>query len=151
MKLFAVAVALTALLAAPAWAQIAVQQPWVRATVPQQSATGAFMRITAAKDLRLVEVRSPAAGVVELHEMTMANNVMKMRAIAGLDLPAGKTVELKPSGHHVMLMGLKAPLKEGSSVPITLLLEGKDGKRETVEVKATVRALTASGSGHAGH
>ena len=87
------------------------------------------------------------AGVVEIHEMVMDGNVMKMRAVAGLDLPAGKAVDLKPGGYHVMLMDLKQELKPGELVPVTLVIEGKDGKRETVEVAAAVRALGAS-AGH---
>jgi copper(I)-binding protein len=150
MKSLLAAIALFAVCLAPAQAQVKVEQAWVRATVPQQKATGAFMRLTAAKEARLIEARSPVAGVVELHEMTMANSVMKMRAIAGVDLPAGKTVELKPGGYHVMLMDLRAPVKEGESVPITLIVEGKDGKRESIEVKAAVRPLTHAG-GHSGH
>jgi len=124
-------------------AQVDVSNPWVRATVPQQKASGAFMSITAAKGGRLVEARSPVAGVVEIHEMKLENNVMRMRAVAGLDLPAGKTVELKPGGYHVMLMELRQQMKEGDSVPITLVVEGQDKKRATVEVKAVVRALTS--------
>jgi hypothetical protein len=82
------------------------------------------------------------AGIVEIHEMAMEGNVMKMRALpAGLDLPAGKSVELKPGGYHVMLMDLKKELKAGDTVPVTLVIEGADKKRETVEIKAPVRAL----------
>jgi len=77
---------------------------------------------------------------VQIHEMKMENDVMKMRAISRLDLPAGKAVELKPGGYHVMLMGLKQQLKDGDTVPVVLVIEGKDGKRETVEVKAPVKA-----------
>ena len=84
--------------------------------------------------------------------MAMENNIMRMRAIPGLELPAGKAVELKPGGYHVMLMDLKEQMKEGQSVPISLVVEHKDKKRETVEVKATVRPLTSSGKkGHAHH
>ena len=83
--------------------------------------------------------RSSVAGVVEIHEMAMEGNVMKMRAVPGIELPAGKTVDLKPGGYHVMLMDLKQQLKDGETVPITLVIEGKDKKRETVEVKAPVR------------
>jgi len=129
------------LAAACAAAQTEVRQPWVRATVAQQRVTGAFMQILSSKDARLVEVRSEVAQVVELHEMVMDRNVMKMRAVAGLDLPAGKSVELKPGGYHVMLMDLKRQLDAGDSVPLTLVIEGRDGKRETVAVKAAVRAL----------
>ena len=141
-----VTAALLALTTAPVIADITVKDPWVRATVPQQKATGAFMQITAPKAARLVEARSPVAGVTEIHEMTMDNNVMRMRAIPGIDLPAGKAVELKPGGYHVMLMDLKAPITEGQEVPVTLVIEGADKKRETVVIKATARALGASGA-----
>jgi len=137
-----------------AHAQVTVTDPWVRATVPQQRATGAFMQLTAEKGARLVGVRSPAAAIVELHEMAMENNVMRMRAIGGLDLPAGKAVELRPGGHHVMLIDLKAPLKEGDSVPLTLVVEGADKAQTTIELTATVRPLANRGGGtpmHGGH
>ena len=126
----------------PVMAQVTVKDPWVRATVSAQKATGAFMQITSVQDVRLIEASSPAAGVVEVHEMVMEKDVMKMRAVKGLDLPAGKTVELKPGGYHVMLMDLKEQMKEGTTVPVTLVIEGKDKKRSTVEVKAPVRPLT---------
>lgn len=150
MKMLAPAAMLLAALSAPVAAQVAVTDPWVRATVPQQKATGAFMNLTAAKGARLVEARSPVAGVVEIHEMKMENNVMRMRAISGLDLPAGKPVALAPSGYHVMLMNLKQQLKEGDTVAITLVVEDKDSRRETIEVKAPVRPLASGAAkGHA--
>lgn len=131
--------------AASAYAQVTVKDAWVRATVPQQKATGAFMQLTAAKEARLVSASSPVAGVVEVHEMAMVDNVMKMRALPnGLELPAGKTVDLKPGGYHVMLMDLKAEVKEGGVVPVTLVVQGKDGKKDSIEVKATVRAVNAT-------
>ena len=130
-------------------AQVQVKDPWVRATVPQQKATGAFMQLNSTQNTRLVEARSPVAGVVELHEMVMEKDVAKMRAVPGINVQAGKGVELKPSGYHVMLMDLKRQLKEGESVPITLVFEGSDKKRETVELQATVRPLTTpAGMGH---
>jgi copper(I)-binding protein len=132
------------LVAFPVMAQVTVKDPWVRATVSQQKTTGAFMQITSAQDARLVEARSPVAGVVEVHEMTMEKDVMRMRAIKGLDLPAGKSVELKPGGYHVMLMDLKQQVKEGDTVPVTLVVEGKDKKRSNVEVKASVKALATA-------
>ena len=128
----------------PAHAQVTVKDPWVRATVSQQKATGAFMQITSAQDARLVEAKSPVAGVVEVHEMSMEKDVMKMRAIPELALPAGKAVELKPGGYHVMLMDLKQQMKEGGTVPLTLVIEGKDKKRSTVEVKASIKPLTTA-------
>lgn len=136
-------------LSAAAQADIAIKDPWVRAAVPQQRATGVFMTITADKDAKLVAASSPVAGVVEIHEMAMEGTIMKMRAVAGgLDLPAGKPVELKPGGYHVMLIDLKQAVKAGDTVPVTLVVEGKDGKKESIEVKAQVRPLgTAAGSG----
>ena len=141
---FAVALGAALAFALPAAAQVSVADPWIRGTVVQQMASGAFMKLTAAKTTRLVEARCAEAAVVEIHEMKIENNIMRMRAIPGLDLPAGQTVELKPGGYHVMLMDLKRQLKEGETVPLTLVFE-TDGKRETVEVKAPVRAPTARG------
>ena len=135
----------------PVMAQVTVKDPWVRATVSAQKATGAFMQITSAQDTRLVEASSPVAGVVEVHEMVMEKDVMKMRAVKGLDLPAGKTVELKPGGYHVMLMDLKQQMKEGDTVPVTLVVEGKDKKRSTIEVKAPVKPLATASKPEAEH
>lgn len=124
-----------------AQAQVAVQEPWVRGTVPQQKATGLFARITSAAGGKLVAASSPVAGVVEIHEMSMDGNTMRMRAVPSLDLPAGKAVELKPGGYHVMLMDLKQALKDGESIDVTLTVESADGKREQISVKAPVKAL----------
>jgi copper(I)-binding protein len=136
--------ALTALLTLPAQSQTSVNDAWVRGTVAEQKATGAFMQLTSVGGGKLVSISSPAAGVVEIHEMKMTGNTMQMRTVRGLDLPAGKPVELKPGGYHVMLLDLKAPLAAGSTVDLTLVVEGKDGQRETVLVKAPVRALGAA-------
>jgi periplasmic copper chaperone A len=122
-----------------AFAQVKVDDPWVRATVAPQKATGAFMQLTAAKPLKVVAASSPVAGVVEIHEMKMDDGVMKMRAIDALSLPAGQAVALKPGSYHVMLMGLKAQIKAGETVPLTLTVEGEDGKRTVLEVKAQAR------------
>ena len=112
-KLLHTAAVFAALLSAPAWAQTAavkVEGAWARASVQGQKATGAFMRLTAKDGARLVRAESPAAGLAEVHEMKMEGDIMKMRAVPTLDLPAGKTVELKPGGYHIMLLDLKAPL-----------------------------------------
>jgi len=130
--------------AVAALAQTSVKDPWVRGTVAGQKATGLFGQITSSAGGKLVSASSPLAGVVEVHEMVMDGNVMKMRAVPSLELPPGKTVELKPGGYHVMLMDLKQELKTGDSVPLTLVIEGAGGKRETVELKAPVRALADS-------
>jgi copper(I)-binding protein len=125
-------------------AQTMVSDPWVRATVAQQQTTAMYAQVNSAKGGRLVSVSSPLAEVVEIHEMAMQGNVMRMRAVpGGLELPAGTTVELKPGGYHVMLMGLRHQLKEGETVPLTFVVEGKDGTREHVAVTARVEGLTA--------
>ncbi len=133
------------------YAQVTVTDPWVRATVPTQHATGAFMQLSSKTGSRLVAVSSPLA-TTEIHEMTIQGNVMRMRQIVALDLPAGQTVALKPGGYHVMFFDLKNQIKEGDVVPLTLVFENKDKKRETLELKVPVRALTNSGANAAsGH
>lgn len=142
-----------ALLAGAAQAQtaapVAAEGAWARASVQGQKATGAFMRLTASEDTRLVRAESPAAGVTEVHEMKMEGDVMKMRAVPGLDLPAGKAVELRPGGYHVMLMDLKAPLAKGSSVPLTLVFKNAQGAESQLQLQVPV-AAQAPGA-HAGH
>jgi hypothetical protein len=135
-------------LAGAAQAQTSIKDAWVRGTVAQQKASGAFMQITSAQGGKLLEVRSPVAGVAEIHEMSMQGDMMRMRAMPSLELPAGKPVELKPGGYHLMLMDLKQQLKPGDSVPLTLVVEGKDGKRETLQIKAPVRALAEGAHKH---
>lgn len=140
-------------LAAAAQAQVSVTSPWVRATVAQQKSTGAFMQLKSAQDARLVAVQSPVAGVVEVHDMVMEGNVMRMRPLEqGLALPAGQAVELKPGGYHVMLMDLKQQVKDGDTVPLTLVIEARDGQRQNLEVQAPVRPLgAAAGQGAHSH
>ena len=135
--------------AAASQAQTAVADSWIRGTVAQQKATGLFAQITSAKGGKLLSVSSPVAGVVEIHEMSMDGNVMRMRALpAGLDLPAGKAVALKPGGYHVMLMDLKQQLKAGDTVPVTLVVESADKQRETIQIKVAVRSPAAVASEH---
>lgn len=135
-------------LTSTAWAQtnVQVEDVWVRGTVAQQKATGAFMRLTAQQNARLLAIESPVAGVVEIHEMAMDNNVMKMRSMPGLDLAAGRPVEFKPGGYHVMLMDLKQPVKAGDTVPLTLVFEDAGKQRFTQKVDAPVKALSSSGA-----
>lgn len=126
-----------------AHAQVAVDAPWVRATVPQQTATGAFMRLTASRDLRLIGARSDVAQNTEVHEMAMQGQMMRMRQIAALPLPSGQAIALAPGGYHVMLIGLKRPLSAGEHVTLTLVVEDANGKRSEQTVKAPVRPLSA--------
>jgi copper(I)-binding protein len=129
--------------AGAAGAQTTVKDAWVRGTVAQQKASGAFMQVTSVQGGKLLSVSTPVAGVAEVHEMSMEGTTMRMRAVGSLELPAGQAVELKPGGYHVMLMDLKQPLSAGDVVPLSLVIEGKDGKRETLQVQAPVRALGA--------
>jgi copper(I)-binding protein len=137
--------ALFTLLAGIALAQapapvVQVEGAWARASVPGQKGTGAFMKLTAPQGARLVSASSPAAGVTEVHEMKLDGDVMRMRAVPVLDLPAGKAVELKPGGFHVMLLDLKAPLPKDSTVPLTLTFKDAKGVESKLELTVPVAA-----------
>ena len=132
-------------------AGLTVEDAWVRATVPNQHATGAFMRLTAAESGRLVGVESQAAKHVEVHEMAMQDNVMKMRQVAGIALPAGQAVELKPGGYHVMLIDLAGQISPGDHVALTLIVEDADKRQRRVPVDAVARPLNAAAAPAAGH
>ena len=144
-----------ALVSVPAWAQVKIDEPWARATVPGQKATGVFMKLTATQAGQLVGVSSPVAGVAEVHEMKMDGNVMKMSAVPAIDLPAGKSVSLQPGGYHVMLMDLKGPLAKDTSVTITLKFKDSKGVLSLQEVKLPVKEMThglgKNGAGGAAH
>lgn len=137
------ALILSLALSGVAHAQVAVDAPWVRASVPQQTATGAFMRLTASRDLRLIGARSDVAQNTEVHEMAMQGQMMRMREVAAVPLPRGQAVALAPGGYHVMLIGLKRPLGAGDQVTLTLTFEDAAGKRSEQTVQAPVRPLDA--------
>ena len=124
---------------------IIVKDAWVRTAMPGQKGTGAFMKIIAKEDAWLVGASTPVAGVAEVHEMKMDGDVMKMRAVPALELPAGKTVELKPGGFHVMLMDLKAALPKDSTVPLTLRFQDAKGVQSKLEFKLPVAVLAPGG------
>ena len=132
-------VALPMLVGAQSSAPIDVSMAWARPTVEGQLGTGAFMRLVSREGSRLVGASSDVAGVVEIHEMAMHGNVMRMRAIPGLDLPPGQPVELKPGGYHMMLMDLKRPLKIGETVKVDLRVETRDRKLLTQPVDIEIR------------
>ncbi len=125
-----------------ALAEATVQSPWARATPPTAKNGAAFMTIKGggAGD-RLVSASAPVSERVELHTHLMEGGVAKMREVPAIDVPANGAVELKPGSYHVMLIGLKAPLKEGGTFPLTLRFE----KQGTVTVDVPVRALGAMG------
>lgn len=149
MKSQILALVASSLLSASAFAQVSVSEPWIRATVPAQKVTGAFMRVQSATAARLIGVQTDVAGRAELHEMAMDGQTMRMRRVESIELPAGKPVNLASGGYHVMLMDLKRQVKEGESVELTLQLQDAAGKRQDVKVKVPVNPLTHSA--HAGH
>lgn len=143
IKFLAVSTLLAASAAFAQTAVIEVKNAWVRAAVPGQSATGAFMTITHKDGARLVRGYSPVAGVTELHTMKMEGDVMTMRGLAqGLILPAGRAVELAPGGNHLMLMDLKGALAKDTLVPVTLWFKDANGVESKFELNLPV-AMTA--------
>jgi copper(I)-binding protein len=118
-----------------------VEAAWARPTVQGQAGGGGFLKITggSAGD-RLVSASAGISKTVELHTMEMDGNIMRMRPIDAIDVPAGKTVELKPGGMHVMFIGLTQTLKNGASFPLTLKFE-KAGEVK-VDVKVMTQAVT---------
>ena len=145
---FAIALALAACVGAPIagahdykLSTLSIKHPFARATPPGAEIGGAYMRIDnkGSADDKLVHASSPAADAVQIHTMAMDGSVMRMREVADVDLPAGKSVTLKPGGFHLMLVGLRKPLIEGSRVPLTLTFEHAG----TIDVEVAVQSRTA--------
>jgi copper(I)-binding protein len=153
MKYFPRLIALTAslVIASHVAAQtVTISNAWVRATVQGQKATGAFMTVTSKENAKLLSASTPVAGIVEIHEMKMDKDVMKMAALPnGLDLPAGKPVDLKPGGYHIMLMDLKLPLNKDVGVPLTLTFQDSNGKKsqQVVQVPVSLQPPMGPSSG----
>lgn len=116
---------------------ITVQHPYARATAAGQATGGGFLTLVNEGGAdRLLSASADVAVTVQLHEMKMQGDVMKMREVDGIDLPAGQTVEFKPGGFHVMFIGLKAPLKAGGSFPMTLKFQRAGELKVDVQVEA---------------
>lgn len=130
-------------------AQPQVEGGWVRAAVPGQQATGAFMRLKAREAVQLVGVETPVAGTAEVHEMKMDGDVMRMRAVTRLDLKAGQTLDLGPGGYHVMLQELRQPLAAGATVPLTLRFRNTRGVESRLDLKLPVAVQAPAGAGTA--
>lgn len=131
---------LSAALAQPAPVQ--AQNVWARATPPRAAAAAVYITLTSPGGDTLTGVSTPAAKTAQVHEMRMDGTVMRMRALDnGLELPAGKTVTLAPGGYHIMLEGLKAPLKAGETVPLHLTFRNAP----PLDVKAEVRSMSDTG------
>ncbi|AKM30761.1 hypothetical protein AB870_12575 [Pandoraea faecigallinarum] len=132
-------------------AQVDVSNAWARSTVPGQTSSAVYMTLQAHQPSTLLSVSTPAAANAEVHEMKLEGTLMKMRALPnGLPLDANKPVELKPGSYHIMLTDLKAPLKKGETVPLTLKFETADHKTTEQQVQATVRDLTAAAPADSG-
>ena len=114
---------------------ISVESPYVRLAPPNAPATGAFMVIknSGDKDVKVVKADNPASRVTELHTHLNEGGVMKMRPVPAIEVKSKGEAVLKPGGLHVMLIDMKAPMKEGDSVPITLMFD--DGSSKTVDAK----------------
>lgn len=132
-------------------AQVQVKDAWARPALPGQSTTGAYMSLMAPNGARVLGASSPVAGAVEIHEMKMDGNVMKMRPVTALELPAGRLVELKPGGYHVMLTDLKRPLAVGDKVRIDLRVETPDKRLITLPVDVDVATRAPGSAGDGGH
>ncbi len=119
-----------------------IEGPWARATPGGAKVGGGYVKITntGAMPDRLIGGSLPAAGSVEVHEMRMANNVMEMRRVDGLEIKPGQSVELKPGGYHLMFMELKEGLKAGQTLKGTLVFE----KAGTVQVEFFVAPIGAA-------
>ena len=142
------AAALVLSAAALAETPLKVEDAWVRSTAPGQQGTAAFMKLTAQQPLQLVGVSTPVAGTSDLHEMKREGDLMMMRPMAKLELPAGKTVALTPGGYHLMLQDLKQPLPTGSTVPLTLVLQDAKGVQTKLELKVPVAVRAPAGTKH---
>lgn len=126
---------------------VVVKDAWARTSVQGQKSTAAFMTITAKEGAKLIGVSTPVAGVAEVHEMKMDGDIMRMRALPdGLDLPAGKAVELKPGSYHIMLMDLKAALPKDTTVPLTLAFKDAKGVQSKIEIKVPVSTAAPLGA-----
>ena len=136
-------------------ADVKIEGAWIRTAVEGQSGTGGFMKLTAPVNMKLIAVSTPVAKIGEVHEMKMEGQVMKMAELKnGLELPAGKAVELKPGGFHIMLLDLKQSLKAELQVPVTLTFANAKGEQSKIEVKIPVAARapgSAPGKDMSGH
>jgi hypothetical protein len=151
MKTLLSAAILASTFALPAGAaNVSVSDAWARATMPGQKVSGAYMKLTSDVDAKLVAASSPAVPRVEVHEMKMDGDVMRMREVKAIDLPKGKTVSLEPGGYHIMLMNLPKPIAAGEVIPLTLVIES-GGKKQSVEVKAEARAPGGGSMQHHHH
>lgn len=118
---------------------IIISDAWVRATAPGQKVAAAYMNLSSKQGATLVSVECALAGSVEIHTMTMENDVMKMRMLDDLPLPAGKSVSLAPGGLHLMLFNLKQPLDAGKQANFTLKFRTANGEEKQVRIVLPIK------------
>ncbi|HTW50978.1 MAG TPA: copper chaperone PCu(A)C [Stellaceae bacterium] len=129
--------------------EVQITNAWARATPGGAQTAAAYVTVESTAGDRLTGVSTPAAQKAEIHEMSMVGNVMKMRQVAGIDLPAGKAVTLKPGGYHIMLTGLAKPLQEGQTFPLTLDFAKAGARQITVSVEK-IGAMGPAGNADSG-
>lgn len=148
----AASLAMAAFLLAPASARaalpVAAENAWVRASPPHATATAAYLTLTATADDRLIGVTTPAAAAASLHESRSEGGVARMRPLDGLDLPAGRRVALSPAGYHIMLTGLRAPLRPGQEVTLRLVFRHAAPLEVPARVMPLGRAPASAMPGH---
>jgi copper(I)-binding protein len=142
---------LAALAQAQTAVPLAIASPWLRPSVQGQAATGAYMTLTASEPLTLIGAATPAAGSVELHQMQMDGDVMRMRPVEALALAPNRPLQLSPGGYHFMVLQPKMPFRVGMQVPLTLRLRDAKGAVRTVEVAVPVSVLAPAGAGATEH
>ena len=118
---------------------------WVKTTIPGSTVSAAYMHIKSGTPMKLVKVESPAAGIVEIHDMKMNAGVMEMNAMDAVDIAANTLVELKPGGMHVMLMKVKKPINKGDKVPLKLTFEIAGKKPLVIELDAIAQEKNIAG------
>lgn len=134
--------------------ELLVEAPWARATAGAARTAAGYLAIVNKGDHaeRLIGASSPAAGRVELHEMATVDNVMRMRPLpSGIDVPPGRTTELKPGGLHLMFIDLKAPFARGAKVPVVLTFEHTGDIKVELEVRDLRAGPPATGTRGHGH
>ncbi len=148
--LFRIAIVLAALNGLPAaFAQKSsaeapqISDVWIKATIPGSNVSAAYLRIKSAKTVKLVKAETAVANIAELHSMNMKDGVMEMKAELAFNVPAGKTIELKPGGMHIMLMQVAKPIKAGDKVPLKLTFDTGGGNSLVMNVEAIARAQSA--------
>lgn len=134
-----------------AQAGLEVTNAWVKSTAPGQPVAAAYMTLKASNDIKVIGASSSLAGSVEIHEMSMTNNVMKMRKLKDLALQSGKLVSLSPGGYHLMLQDIKHQIKSGELVPMALLIQDENGNNYKLSFEVEAKDAAPTDNDHNAH